>query len=71
MTAQDWSLLFQRAVDRAAEAATDAAEAAREGKLTIARDLLAEAVRHLDVAEARASRMAAPAPVPAPVAREE
>lgn len=51
--ARDWSLLFTRALDRAAEAATDAAEAAREGKIDMARDLLAEASRHLDTAADR------------------
>jgi len=49
----DWSLLFTRALDRAAEAATDAAGAARDGKIDMARDLLAEASRHLDTAETR------------------
>ena len=49
----DWSLLLTRALDRAAEAATDAAECAREGKIEMARDLLAEASSHLDTAATR------------------
>ena len=51
--ARDWSLLLTRALDQAAEAATDAAECAREGKIEMARDLLAEASRHMDTAETR------------------
>ena len=51
--ARDWGLLLTRALDRAAEAATDAAECAREGKIEMTRSLLAEASSHLDTAETR------------------
>lgn len=50
---RDWSILLTRALDRAAEAATDAAECARDGKIAMARSLLAEASRELDTAETR------------------
>jgi hypothetical protein len=69
-TQDDWSRLYLRAIGHAAEAAADAAEAAREGKLTVARDLLAEAVRHLGTAETRASRMAAPGTAPTTAGEE-
>jgi hypothetical protein len=46
-------LLVKRALRRAWESANDAAEAASEGQIGVARDLLDEARRHLDTAEQR------------------
>lgn len=51
--------IARRARNRAAETAEDAAECARKGTITQARDLLAEADRHLDIA-GKHERAAAP-----------
>lgn len=46
-------LITQRAANRAAESAQDAAESVNEGKYDEARRLIAETRRHLDDAEKR------------------